>query len=87
MVFLRMAEDIINMDSHLHQHRKREITQALHLHMEGLFTFFINTLQTHTTSMIELVTKIVCYTLNNSNTYCNYCCLTEKESSIIQGTG
>ena len=55
MVFLRMAEDIISMDSHLHQHRKRDITQALQLHMEGLFTFFIKTLRTNTTNMIELV--------------------------------
>lgn len=55
MVFLRLVEDSISMDSHLHQHRKKEITQCLHLHMEEFFSFFIETLKSSTTAMIEMV--------------------------------
>lgn len=36
------------MDSNLQSTRKKQITQELHTQMEGLFTFFIETLQKNT---------------------------------------
>ena len=48
MVLLRLAEDVMSMDSNLHANRKKQITQELHSHMDGLFTFFIDTLQQNT---------------------------------------
>jgi len=48
MILLRLAEDVISMDSNLQPTRKKQITQELHSHMDGLFTFFIETLQNNT---------------------------------------
>ena len=48
MILLRLAEDVISMDSNLQATRKKQITQELHTHMDGLFTFFIETLQKNT---------------------------------------
>lgn len=48
MILLRLAEDVISMDSNLQSTRKKQITQELHTHMDGLFTFFIDTLQKNT---------------------------------------
>ena len=48
MILLRLAEDVISMDSNLQSTRKKQITQELHTHMDGLFTFFIETLQKNT---------------------------------------
>ena len=49
MILLRLAEDVISMDSHLQSNRKKQITQELNTHAEGLFNFFIETLQINTT--------------------------------------
>ena len=54
MIFLRLAEDVISMDSHLQMNRKKQITQELHTHMEGLFSFFIETLQKNTAKFRSL---------------------------------
>lgn len=54
MVLLRLSEDIISMDSNLHATRKKQITQELHTHMDGLFTFFIDTLQQNTAKFRSL---------------------------------
>ena len=50
MILLRLAEDVISMDSNLQSNRKKEITQELNLHAQGLFTFFIETLKTNMTN-------------------------------------
>ena len=63
MILLRLAEDVISMDSNLQANRKKQITQELHLHMEGLFTFFIDTLQKNTVKFRTLkVRQIVLQT-------------------------
>ena len=49
MVLLRLAEDVISMDSHLQSNRKKQITQELNTQAQGLFNFFIETLQINTT--------------------------------------
>ena len=49
IILLRLAEDVISMDSHLQSNRKKQITQELNTHAEGLFNFFIETLQINTT--------------------------------------
>ena len=48
MILLRLAEDVISMDSNLQSNRKKEITHELNMHAQGLFTFFIETLKTNT---------------------------------------
>ena len=58
MILLRLAEDVISMDSNLQPTRKKQITQELHTHMDGLFTFFIETLQNNTAKFKTL--KVVC---------------------------
>ncbi|KAJ7365547.1 Exportin-5 [Desmophyllum pertusum] len=58
MILLRLAEDVISMDSNLQANRKKQITQELHLHMEGLFTFFIDTLQKNTAKFRTLKSQI-----------------------------
>ena len=47
MILLRLAEDVISMDGNLQSNRKKEITQELNVHAQGLFTFFIETLKTN----------------------------------------
>ena len=49
MILLRLAEDVISMDSHLQSNRKKQITQELNTQAQGLFNFFIETLQINTT--------------------------------------
>jgi len=72
MILLRLAEDVISMDGNLQSNRKKQITQELHTHMEGLFTFFIDTLQKNTAKFRSLkvrlfnewtclITTLVCY--------------------------
>ena len=55
MVLLRLAEDVISMDSHLQPTRRKEITQALHSNAGDLFAFFIETLKVNSTKLRELV--------------------------------
>ncbi|XP_020614458.1 exportin-5-like [Orbicella faveolata] len=58
MILLRLAEDVISMDSNLQPTRKKQITQELHTHMDGLFTFFIETLQKNTAKFRTLKSEI-----------------------------
>lgn len=48
MTFLRLAEDVVTMDSNLQSNRKKEITNELNRHAQGLFTFFLETLSSNT---------------------------------------
>ena len=58
MILLRLAEDVISMDSNLQPNRKKQITQELHKHMDGLFTFFIETLQKNTAKFRTLKVRL-----------------------------
>ena len=62
MILLRLAEDVISMDSHLQSNRKKQITQELNTQAQGLFNFFIETLQINTTKYRTLKVES-----NNSN--------------------
>ena len=57
MILLRLAEDVISMDSHLQSNRKKQITQELNTQAQGLFNFFIETLQINTTKYRTLKVK------------------------------
>ena len=47
MIFLRLAEDVITMDSNLQSSRKKEITGELNRLAQELFVFFLETLSTN----------------------------------------
>ena len=47
MIFLRLAEDVITMDSNLQSSRKKEITSELNRLAQELFVFFLETLSTN----------------------------------------
>ena len=59
MVLLRLAEDAISMDMHLQQNRKKQITNALHSNMGGLFSFFVKSLQRSTWRFKDLTVSVV----------------------------
>ncbi|XP_074630765.1 exportin-5-like isoform X3 [Acropora palmata] len=50
MIFLRLAEDVITMDSNLQSSRKKEITNELNRLAQELFVFFLETLSTNISS-------------------------------------
>jgi len=58
MILLRLAEDVISMDNNLQSNRKKQITQELNIQAQGLFDFFIQTLQTNTTKYRTLKNRI-----------------------------
>lgn len=47
MIFLRLAEDVITIDSNLQSSRKKEISHELNRLAQELFTFFLETLSTN----------------------------------------
>ena len=74
MILLRLAEDVISMDNNLQPTRKKQITQELHTHMDGLFTFFIETLQKNTAKfrtlkVVRLSDYFISVTLKFSNMF------------------
>ncbi|KAK2561918.1 Exportin-5 [Acropora cervicornis] len=50
MIFLRLAEDVITMDSNLQSSRKKEIINELNRLAQELFVFFLETLSTNISS-------------------------------------
>ena len=56
MVLLRLTEDLFTMpDTHLNSLRRKDMTQMLYRHIDGLFQFFVETLKINEGKIRELV--------------------------------
>ena len=82
MVFLRLAEDVLLLQTVPNQ-RRRDIMTALTSSMPNLFAYFLNTLQSTYQAYISLVNYFCCYDLIIHLTILKTLCSQQKHKTFV----